>query len=88
MCCPHDVPQLQQALAEAGFTGLGACGDTLRNITLCPGNGLTEESVDLRAVGRGCAAGAYGFFSHIQPAPEIQNKLFSLPQSLRPALYQ
>ncbi len=47
---PLDVPLLQQALAEAQLNGLGACGDTLRNITLCPGNGLTEESVDLRAV--------------------------------------
>jgi len=47
---PEAVPCLQQALAKAGFTGLGACGDTLRNITLCPGNGLTEESVDLRAI--------------------------------------
>ena len=47
---PEAVPRLQQALAKAGFTGLGACGDTLRNITLCPGNGLTEESVDLRTI--------------------------------------
>jgi sulfite reductase (ferredoxin) len=47
---PRDVPLLQQALAEAQLNGLGACGDTLRNITLCPGNGLTSESVDLRAL--------------------------------------
>ncbi len=47
---PQDIPQLQKALAGAGCSGLGACGDTLRNITLCPGNGLTPESVDLHAI--------------------------------------
>jgi sulfite reductase beta subunit-like hemoprotein len=40
------LPGLQQKLARAGFTGQGACGDTLRNITLCPGNGLCPGSVD------------------------------------------
>ena len=43
------LPALQQDLAAAGFTGLGACGDTLRNITLCPGNGLCPGSVDFSA---------------------------------------
>jgi len=40
---------LQQGLARAGFTGQGACGDTLRNITLCPGNGLCPGSADFSA---------------------------------------
>ena len=43
------LPALQHELAAAGFTGLGACGDTLRNITLCPGNGLCPGSVDFSA---------------------------------------
>ncbi len=43
------LPGLQQKLARAGFTGQGACGDTLRNITLCSGNGLCSESVDFSA---------------------------------------
>jgi len=43
------LPGLQQTLARAGFTGQGACGDTLRNITLCSGNGLCSESVDFSA---------------------------------------
>lgn len=42
------VPQLQKSLAESGFTGLCSCGDTLRNITLCPGNGLTAGAASLR----------------------------------------
>ncbi len=45
----ENLPALQQELAAAGFTGLGACGDTLRNITLCPGNGLCPDSVDFSA---------------------------------------
>ncbi len=43
------IPRLQADLSIAGFTGLGACGDTLRNITLCPGNGLCDGSVDFSA---------------------------------------
>ena len=42
------VPQLQKSLAGYGFTGLCSCGDTLRNITLCPDNGLTAGAVALR----------------------------------------
>jgi sulfite reductase beta subunit-like hemoprotein len=45
----ENLPALQHGLAAAGFTGLGACGDTLRNITLCPGNGLCPDSVDFSA---------------------------------------
>ena len=44
---PDKIPGLQADLAAAGLTGLGACGDTLRNITLCPGNGLCEGTPDL-----------------------------------------
>jgi sulfite reductase (ferredoxin) len=43
------LPWLQKELAQSGFTGLGACGDTLRNITLCPRNNLCPESVDCSA---------------------------------------
>jgi sulfite reductase (ferredoxin) len=45
----ENLPALQHELAATGFTGLGACGDTLRNITLCPGNGLCPGSVDFSA---------------------------------------
>jgi sulfite reductase (ferredoxin) len=41
------IPRLQADLARAGLTGVGACGDTLRNITLCPGNGLCKDTPDL-----------------------------------------
>jgi len=41
------VPLAQQALVTAGLDGLGACGDTLRNITLCPCSGVAGGSTDL-----------------------------------------
>ena len=42
-----DVPTVQQALAEAGLTTFGACGDTVRNVTICPGCDCHEASVDV-----------------------------------------
>ncbi len=41
------IPRLHHALAEAGLTTLGACGDTPRNITVCPGGGLCGGYGDL-----------------------------------------
>lgn len=41
------IPELQAELARHGLSGLGACGDTLRNITVCPGSGLCEGTPDL-----------------------------------------
>jgi len=45
----EQLPKLQHELDLAGFTGQGACGDTLRNITLCSGNGLCQGSADFSA---------------------------------------
>ena len=41
------VPAAQRLLAESGLSGLGACGDTLRNITVCPCSGLRSGLADL-----------------------------------------
>ncbi len=46
------VPAVQRALAEAGLSTLGACGDTLRNITVCPCSGVRDGSPDLLPLGR------------------------------------
>lgn len=48
----HDVAaelvgDVQRALDDAGLSGLGACGDTLRNVTVCPCCGLGGDGVDL-----------------------------------------
>jgi sulfite reductase (NADPH) hemoprotein beta-component len=55
---PEDVPRVQQGIAEVGLTTLGACGDTLRNVTTCPGNGLAAGSFDLSALADAIKAAA------------------------------
>ncbi len=49
---PERVAPAQARLAEAGLTGLGACGDTLRNVTVCPCSGLIDGAVDLEPMAR------------------------------------
>jgi len=44
---PHDVPAVQRHLAEIGLTSAGACGDTLRNLTVCAGNGVLRDTYDV-----------------------------------------
>jgi len=41
------IPDVQQQLAAAGISGLGGCGDTLRNITVCPCSGDRDGRPDL-----------------------------------------
>lgn len=52
----EDLPAVQAGLHEVGLTSVGACGDTLRNITVCPGEGLcsgvTEISPLAEEIGR------------------------------------
>lgn len=44
---PEAVPEVQRHVAQMGLTGLGACGDTLRNVTVCPCSGTLAGVVDL-----------------------------------------
>jgi sulfite reductase (ferredoxin) len=44
---PEEVPTVQRGLAAVGLTTVGACGDTLRNVTVCPGNGLCPGTRDV-----------------------------------------
>ena len=53
---PDAVPQLQHALAHAGLSSVGACGDTPRNITLCPGSGTRPDAPDLAPLARDAQA--------------------------------
>ncbi len=48
----HDVPgaripSVQRALAALQLSSVGACGDTLRNITVCPCSGVMAGTVDM-----------------------------------------
>ena len=42
------VPAAQRRLAEAGLIGAGACGDAVRNLTVCPCSGSLAGRIDLR----------------------------------------
>jgi sulfite reductase (ferredoxin) len=44
---PEQIIPLQAAIDAAGLTGLGACGDTPRNITVEPASGAATGTVDL-----------------------------------------
>jgi len=48
---PEDVPAVQEGLHGLGLTSVGACGDTVRNITVCPDNGFRRGTWDVGAVG-------------------------------------
>ncbi len=43
---PEDVPAVQQGIADAGLTASAACGDSLRNITVCPDSGLVNGALE------------------------------------------
>ncbi|MFW6159462.1 MAG: hypothetical protein ACOC8E_08905 [Planctomycetota bacterium] len=44
---PEDIPAVHHALADVGLTTVGACGDSLRNLTACPASGLLPGTYDL-----------------------------------------
>jgi sulfite reductase (ferredoxin) len=46
----ESIPAVQAALAQANLSAVGACGDTLRNVTVCPCSGVRRGSVDLHAL--------------------------------------
>lgn len=60
----EDVPSVQRGLRELGLTGAGACGDTVRNITLCPSNGLRRDTWDLSVL-------ADSIQAHVESIPWI-----------------
>jgi len=57
---PGDVPAVQRGIAEAGLTTVGACGDTLRNVTACPGAGLCQGTRDVAALADALRAAVEG----------------------------
>jgi sulfite reductase beta subunit-like hemoprotein len=64
----EDIPGVQREIQSAGFTGLGACGDTLRNVTVCPGAGRCSGGCDVSALGDAIARRA-GALPWIQQLP-------------------
>lgn len=48
----EQVPAVQEIVDRSGVSCLGACGDTLRNLTICPCSGVRPGSVDLGPLAR------------------------------------
>lgn len=67
-----DLPAVQQALAEGALTTFGACGDSIRNMTVCPGCELRSDSFDLLPL-------AQLVNQHLQQKPVI----FNLPRKFK-----
>jgi sulfite reductase (ferredoxin) len=69
------VPAVQQHMILAGLTGLGACGDTLRNVTVCPCSGLVRAAPDLEPLAW-----------QIQKLLEAQDGIYALPRKVKISL--
>jgi sulfite reductase beta subunit-like hemoprotein len=69
------VPLVQQEMTQAGLTGLGACGDTLRNVTVCPCSGLVRGAADLEPLAW-----------QIRKLLEAQDSVYTLPRKFKISL--
>jgi len=69
------VPQAQAILAQAGLTCVGACGDTIRNVTVCPCSGVCSGCPDLTDLAR-----------RITELLQAEPGAFALPRKLKVCL--
>ncbi len=69
------VPALQRDIADARLTTVGACGDTLRNITICPCSGAAGGLVNLEPLAW-----------QIRNTLEAAEGIYALPRKLKIAL--
>ena len=72
---PELVGAIQHGLAGAGLTAVGACGDTPRNITVCPCSATATGRVDLMPLAR-----------QIQHVFDATPGVFSLPRKFKVSL--
>lgn len=71
----EDVPLVQTQLSAAGLTCLGAAGDTVRNITVCPCSGTTGSTPDLAPLAE-----------QVRQMLEAQSGIYSLPRKFKISL--
>ncbi|MHC4985704.1 MAG: hypothetical protein ACYTFO_06055, partial [Planctomycetota bacterium] len=71
----EQVPVVQQRLADADITSVGACGDTLRNVTVCPCAGAQSGTIDLMPLA-----------AQIRQALEATDGIYDLPRKFKIAL--
>lgn len=69
------VPLVQQEMAKVELTGLGACGDTVRNLTVCPCSGVRRGVPDLMPLAW-----------QIRRLLEDQEGVYSLPRKFKISL--
>jgi len=69
------VPRAQKMAASVRLSGLGAGGDTFRNITVCPCSGTLRGTVDLFALAR-----------KIRAVLESEEGIFALPRKFKISL--
>jgi len=69
------VPAVQQCLAALGLTSVGACGDTLRNLTVCPCSGVRAGCPDL-----------FPLAQQIRRELEAYRGIFTLPRKFKISL--
>ncbi|HAU38790.1 MAG TPA: hypothetical protein DCX07_13870 [Phycisphaerales bacterium] len=69
------VPAVQHRLATLGLTSVGACGDTLRNLTVCPCSGVRAGCPDLLPLAQ-----------QIRRELEAYRGIFSLPRKFKISL--
>jgi len=67
-----DIATVQQGLAEVGLTTFGACGDSVRNMTVCPGCEFSPEGLDLMPIAQ--------FVRHCL---EQRQLIFTLPRKFK-----
>jgi len=68
----EDIVMVQQALAEAALTTFGACGDSVRNMTVCSGCDLCEDGFDLMPMAQ-----------LVRQCLEQQAVIFNLPRKFK-----
>jgi sulfite reductase beta subunit-like hemoprotein len=71
----EDIPAVQRGLRDVGLSTVGACGDTLRNVTACPGGGLCAGTVDVS-----------GMAHAIKSAAETLDWITRLPRKFKVSL--
>ncbi len=72
---PADISAVQESLAAAGLTCLGAAGDTYRNIVVCPCSGALAGTPDLVPLA-----------ARIEAALQAEEGIYALPRKLKVSL--
>ena len=82
------VPKVYQELLSAGISTFGACGDSIRNITVNPACQFDPQDFDLLPLARLVKDYLQEWASRRHPAPQIQSQFLRLSGQPRLPLHQ